>query len=156
MYEWNLIPSQVTIRVATEAGNLCFGARHYDTVVKADTEPLWVEWQQPGNDEIRRNFGVDDRHQLGGVFNIKEGTLHEAMAPKLSHRASTPSNHKCALRKLFQARAHRRSSNGTTMDSEVMERLVTKLTSANTGGLLQRGISLAQDLTGFLERRPHG
>ena len=87
---------------------------------------------------------------LGGPFNIKEGPLHEAIASKRCHRASSLSAHKWALRRICEARAKSRKCGAPGfVKSLLLARRYTQFAKLYDEGVLPNGISIAVDLQLF-------
>ena len=110
-------------------------------------DDLWRKWQALANVEIRSSFGIDSKHMLGGPFNIKEGPLHEAIASKRCHRASSLSAHKWALRRICEARAKSRKCGAPGfVKALLLAKRYTQFAKLYDEGVLPNGIGIAIDL----------
>ena len=106
--QWDKI--NIEIERAMPGGLLTFGMKHTDREHASRVDLIWDTWQALANIESRANFAVPSEHVLGGKFDIRTGSLHEAMASRLCHRASSLSAHNWAFRRVCEARADAKRS----------------------------------------------
>jgi hypothetical protein len=145
---WDALLSD--IEDAVPNGPLTYGMNKEHEGYDFKIDQLWRTWQESANVEIRAAFGIDVKHKLGGSFDIKEGPLHEAIASKLCHRASSLSAHKWALRTVCEARAKNMKQCGPGfVTGKILDKRYSQLAKFCDDGFLPNGIGIAIDLQLF-------
>ena len=146
--KWGVLHDRIV--AVLPIGPLHFGMENTSEDHTKVVDGLWEHWQHLANIEIRANFSIPLDHKLGGAFNIKTGPLHEAMAPKLCHRASSLIAHNWAYRRICEARADaKRQGPRRVVSSHLLAKRYSHLADCFDKNLLPNGIGIAIDLHAY-------